>query len=254
MWKPIVLLLSCLAFCACSGSRKTYGDFSFLPNDAITIDTTLIGEAQNRTAVMHPDSTWTWFCQLSTTFDIGYKLYCCDDSPMLFFYGRDTFSLNDLLGPDTAYLDWFTISNFYGAQVYRLINRYSGEQHLYLSWGVDGFGNRPGRRINVVFPISKDGRYVAPGFAYVTNTFEPESEPCLDCFTDANRDGQTDFVQWFCAENEPVLYFNSFYLYPNLSNNLERTYYDSGYESVTTYDGWSWAIVRKKRFGRWRKQ
>ena len=245
-WKLGAALLIGLCCCSCSSRRTTYRYFSFLKNDVVTLDTTLVAEAQERAAIMHTDSTWTWFGRLSTTFDLGYKLHCCNDS-LFFFCGRDTFLLNDMLGTDTAYLSWFTLANFYNVHVYRLKNRYSGEQHLYLSWGRDSFGHAPGMRINVVFPLSKDGQ-VERGFAYMTSTATLESDPCLDCFTDANRDGKTDFVQWFYTDDAPVLYFNS-------STSGERTYYDSGYKSIAICEDGPiyWEIVRKKGFWRFRK-
>lgn len=58
-WQLGILLLIGLCCCSCSSKRTAYHYFSFLKNDAVELDTSLVAEAQDRTAVMHADSTWT---------------------------------------------------------------------------------------------------------------------------------------------------------------------------------------------------
>jgi hypothetical protein len=215
---------------SCSTQHKYYHDFSFLKNDGIIIDTGFVTETptQLRKTVFNsddPKACWAWFGLLSPVYDLGYKHDFCSDSLFIFFE-QDTLLLNNMLGSDSTLLDWFNLPDFFGIDVFKITNRISNEQHLFLSWGKDGLGNRPGRRINFVFPLSINN-HIENGFGYITNTKTPESDPCLDCFTDFNRDGKTDFVQWFCTDNAPVLLFN-------YADNGDRNYYDSGYKNSIT--------------------
>src|SRR5262245_56332296 len=116
--KSAVFLLLSLLGSSCSQQVKYYQDFSFFESKGVILDSSFL-EIGSRKTIIHPDSTWTWVGQLSTTFDIGYKLYLGSDS-LFIFYGNDTILLNTMLDKDSIYLPWFTLENFYNPAVYRL--------------------------------------------------------------------------------------------------------------------------------------
>lgn len=231
--------------CSCSNRLKYYHDFSFMVNEVVALDTSLINSTEQieRAFVGNLDSCFTYMGTLSTTYDIRYQIGYCSDS-MYIVHGRDTFLLQEMLGPDSVHIGWFTLRKFGHVDLYRLQNRISKECSLFLSWGHDNFGNAPGSRINFVFPLSENDR-IDGAFAYITNTSTLETYPCLDCFTDYNRDGKTDFVRWiYGGDNSPVEFVN-------FSRNGQRVYHRTGYKSIYRYNGLGWDFIQKgKRLNR----